>query len=88
LSEKNLFFGCQDEKIQNTRKCWLFYRTLTIVPALPVPRRYSRFKLMTYFCAARDEEIQNTRKMLAVLPETNWFVRFQTLGARFLYDRR
>jgi hypothetical protein len=43
---------------------------------------------MTYFSAARDEEIQNTRKMLAVLPETNWFVRFQTLGARFLYDRR
>ncbi len=45
-----------------------------IVSLLPVPRSYSRFKLMTYFSAAREEEKKNRQKMLAVLPETNYTV--------------
>jgi len=81
LSEKTYFRLPGMKRYKTQGKWWLFCQILTIVPALPVLRSYSRFKLMTYFSAARDEEIQNTRKMLAVLPETNWFMRFQSLGA-------
>jgi hypothetical protein len=37
---------------------------------LPVPRSYSRFKVITYNSTVRYEEIQNTCKMLAILSET------------------